>query len=63
MCCSEYLIVNRQVKSLSAVSAVYTGVNGEAGGSKNCYGRNGKATYISVSPPDSSKTLYLFHLE
>ncbi|XP_012686205.1 mitochondrial ribosome-associated GTPase 2 isoform X1 [Clupea harengus] len=42
------LKVDRQVKSLSAVSAIYLGVDGEGGGSKNCYGRNGKATYISV---------------
>ncbi|XP_048097910.1 mitochondrial ribosome-associated GTPase 2 [Alosa alosa] len=45
---SVILKVNTQVKSLSTVSAVYLGVDGEAGGSKNCYGRNGKATYIPV---------------
>ncbi|XP_076875040.1 mitochondrial ribosome-associated GTPase 2 [Brachyhypopomus gauderio] len=40
--------VNRQVKSLSLVSSVYRGQDGEPGGSKNCYGRNASTTYISV---------------
>lgn len=40
--------VNRQVKSLSSVSTVYRGRDGEAGGSKNCFGRNANPTYISV---------------
>uniref|UniRef100_A0A3P9L994 Mitochondrial ribosome-associated GTPase 2 n=1 Tax=Oryzias latipes TaxID=8090 RepID=A0A3P9L994_ORYLA len=39
---------DRFVKSLAQVVPVYKGDNGEAGGSKNCYGRNGKTTYISV---------------
>ncbi|XP_028848484.1 mitochondrial ribosome-associated GTPase 2 [Denticeps clupeoides] len=40
--------VDRQVKSLSLVTALYHGGNGESGGSKNCYGRNAHNTYISV---------------
>ncbi|XP_026097198.1 mitochondrial ribosome-associated GTPase 2-like [Carassius auratus] len=40
--------VDRQVKSLSSVSAVYRGKDGEAGSSKNCFGRNASPTYISV---------------
>uniref|UniRef100_A0A3B3BMH6 Mitochondrial ribosome-associated GTPase 2 n=1 Tax=Oryzias melastigma TaxID=30732 RepID=A0A3B3BMH6_ORYME len=39
---------DRVVRSLAQVVPVYKGENGEAGGSKNCYGRNGKPTYISV---------------
>ncbi|KAL2103632.1 hypothetical protein ACEWY4_000500 [Coilia grayii] len=45
---SIILKVNKQVKSLSAVAALYLGDSGEAGGSKNCYGRNGKVTFIPV---------------
>ncbi|XP_062871168.1 mitochondrial ribosome-associated GTPase 2 isoform X2 [Trichomycterus rosablanca] len=40
--------VNKQVKSLSLVSASYRGENGGAGASKNCYGRNAQPTYIPV---------------
>ncbi|KAG9269912.1 mitochondrial ribosome-associated GTPase 2 isoform X1 [Astyanax mexicanus] len=40
--------VNQQVKSLSLVSSVYRGENGESGRSKNCYGRNANPTYIPV---------------
>ncbi|XP_017578073.2 mitochondrial ribosome-associated GTPase 2 isoform X1 [Pygocentrus nattereri] len=40
--------VDRQVKSLSHVSASYRGQNGESGRSKNCYGRNASPTYLSV---------------
>ena len=59
--CPDYVLVDRQVKSLSAVSAIYLGVDGEGGGSKNCYGRNGKATYISVSHPDPNKIHHWLH--
>ncbi|KAL0150161.1 hypothetical protein M9458_054588 [Cirrhinus mrigala] len=40
--------VDQQVKSLSSVSTVYHGKDGEAGSSKNCFGRNASPTYISV---------------
>ncbi|XP_051516411.1 mitochondrial ribosome-associated GTPase 2 isoform X1 [Myxocyprinus asiaticus] len=40
--------VDQKVKSLSSLSAVYYGKKGEGGSSKNCYGRNGSPTYISV---------------
>ncbi|TDH10349.1 hypothetical protein EPR50_G00074260 [Perca flavescens] len=36
------------VKSLAQVVPVYKGEDGQSGGSKNCYGRNGSPTYISV---------------
>uniref|UniRef100_A0A8C6UQZ5 Mitochondrial ribosome-associated GTPase 2 n=1 Tax=Neogobius melanostomus TaxID=47308 RepID=A0A8C6UQZ5_9GOBI len=36
------------VKSLAQVVSVYKGQNGQSGASKNCYGRNGSPTYISV---------------
>lgn len=36
------------VKSLAQVVPVYKGQNGQAGASKNCYGRNGSPTYIHV---------------
>ncbi|KAM9786020.1 mitochondrial ribosome-associated GTPase 2 [Neosynchiropus ocellatus] len=38
----------RVVKSLAQIVPVYKGEDGEPGGSKNCYGRNGSPTYISV---------------
>ncbi|XP_067227551.1 mitochondrial ribosome-associated GTPase 2 isoform X1 [Chanodichthys erythropterus] len=40
--------VDRQVKSLSSVSTVYRGKDGEAGSSKNRFGRNASPTYITV---------------
>ncbi|XP_073679190.1 mitochondrial ribosome-associated GTPase 2 [Garra rufa] len=40
--------VNQQVKSLSSVSTVYHGKHGEAGSSKNRFGRNASPTFISV---------------
>ncbi|XP_072569046.1 mitochondrial ribosome-associated GTPase 2 isoform X3 [Paramormyrops kingsleyae] len=40
--------VNQQVKSLSAIAPVYRGHDGQAGGSKNCFGRNANTTYIHV---------------
>ncbi|XP_072552964.1 mitochondrial ribosome-associated GTPase 2 [Salminus brasiliensis] len=40
--------VNQQVKSLSLISALYRGQNGESGRSKNCYGRNASPTVIPV---------------
>ncbi|XP_014910190.1 mitochondrial ribosome-associated GTPase 2 [Poecilia latipinna] len=39
---------NRFVKSLAQVTPVYKAEDGQAGGNKNCYGRNGNSTYISV---------------
>lgn len=36
------------MKSLAQVVPVYKGQNGQSGGSKNCYGRNGGPTYIKV---------------
>ncbi|XP_029291896.1 LOW QUALITY PROTEIN: mitochondrial ribosome-associated GTPase 2 [Cottoperca gobio] len=36
------------VKSLAQVLSFYKGEDGHSGGSKNCYGRNGGPTYISV---------------
>ncbi|XP_032365734.1 mitochondrial ribosome-associated GTPase 2 [Etheostoma spectabile] len=36
------------VKSLAQIVPVYKGEDGQSGGSKNCYGRNGSPTYISV---------------
>ncbi|XP_040920284.1 mitochondrial ribosome-associated GTPase 2 [Toxotes jaculatrix] len=39
---------DRFVKSLAQVFPVYKGEDGQSGGSKNCYGRNGNSTYISV---------------
>lgn len=41
---------DRFVKSLAQVIPVYKGEDGQSGGSKNCYGRNGNTTYIHVSP-------------
>ncbi|KTF74615.1 hypothetical protein cypCar_00048560 [Cyprinus carpio] len=40
--------VDRQVRSLSSVSPVYHGKDGEAGSSQNCFGRNASPTYIAV---------------
>lgn len=48
------LSADRFVKSLAQVVPVYKGEDGESGGSKNCYGRNGSPTYIRVSPCISS---------
>ncbi|XP_068195747.1 mitochondrial ribosome-associated GTPase 2 [Antennarius striatus] len=41
---------DRVVKSLVRVVPVYKGEDGESGGSKNCYGKNGGPTYIRVPP-------------
>ncbi|XP_066527394.1 mitochondrial ribosome-associated GTPase 2 [Hoplias malabaricus] len=40
--------VNAQVKSLSLVSPLYRGENGESGRSKNCYGRNASPIFVQV---------------
>ncbi|CAL8325219.1 unnamed protein product [Merluccius merluccius] len=40
--------VDRLIKSLAQVVPVYKGEDGQSGGSKNCYGRNGSITYILV---------------
>ncbi|KPP79316.1 mitochondrial ribosome-associated GTPase 2-like [Scleropages formosus] len=42
------LKVDQQVKSLSMITPVYRGKDGESGGSKNCYGRSASTTYIPV---------------
>ncbi|XP_076973196.1 mitochondrial ribosome-associated GTPase 2 [Tamandua tetradactyla] len=42
------LRVDRQMKSLSSVLSRYQGFNGEDGGRKNCYGRNGRPLYVQV---------------
>nr|XP_019609021.1 PREDICTED: mitochondrial ribosome-associated GTPase 2 isoform X4 [Rhinolophus sinicus] len=42
------LRVDRQVKSLSSVQSQYQGFDGEDGGRKNCFGRNGAVLYIRV---------------
>ncbi|XP_061698816.1 mitochondrial ribosome-associated GTPase 2 [Syngnathoides biaculeatus] len=39
---------DRVVKSLAQVVPVYKAEDGESGGSKNCYGRNGNPTFICV---------------
>ncbi|XP_026224574.1 mitochondrial ribosome-associated GTPase 2 [Anabas testudineus] len=39
---------DRFIKSLAHVVPVYMGEDGQSGGSKNCYGRNGSPTFISV---------------
>lgn len=44
------LTADRFVKSLAQVFPVYKGEDGQSGGSKNCYGRNGSTTYVHVSP-------------
>lgn len=48
------LSADRVVKSLAQITPVYKGEDGQSGGSKNCYGRNGSPKYISVSPCISS---------
>ncbi|XP_078006014.1 mitochondrial ribosome-associated GTPase 2 isoform X4 [Phascolarctos cinereus] len=40
------LKADKHVRSLSSVLSVYRGFDGEPGGSKNCYGRNGDCLYI-----------------
>ncbi|XP_056130377.1 mitochondrial ribosome-associated GTPase 2 [Lampris incognitus] len=40
--------VDRVVKSLAQLAPVYKGEDGHSGSNKNCYGRNGRATYIFV---------------
>ncbi|XP_037667962.1 mitochondrial ribosome-associated GTPase 2 [Choloepus didactylus] len=42
------LRVDRRVKSLSSVLSRYQGFNGEDGGRKNCFGRNGGPLYVQV---------------
>ena len=42
------LSVDRLMKSLAQVVPLYKGEDGQPGGSKNCYGRNGSITYILV---------------
>ncbi|XP_077404303.1 mitochondrial ribosome-associated GTPase 2 [Vanacampus margaritifer] len=39
---------DRFVKSLAQVVPVYMAENGQSGSSKNCYGRNGRPTFINV---------------
>ncbi|XP_029361395.1 mitochondrial ribosome-associated GTPase 2 [Echeneis naucrates] len=39
---------DRLVKSLAQIVPVYKGEDGQSGGSKNCYGRNGSLTYVRV---------------
>lgn len=39
---------DRFVKSLAQVVPIYKGEDGQSGGNKNCYGRNGSPTYICV---------------
>ncbi|KAK2851635.1 hypothetical protein Q5P01_007911 [Channa striata] len=45
---SVFIKADRLVKSLAHVVPVYKGQDGQSGGSKNCFGRNGKPTYIGV---------------
>lgn len=40
--------VNKQIKSLSLISSLYRGEDGESGRGKNCYGRNAALKYIQV---------------
>ncbi|XP_001505964.3 mitochondrial ribosome-associated GTPase 2 [Ornithorhynchus anatinus] len=42
------LKVDSEVKSLASVLSMYRGFDGEAGGSRNSYGRNGDCLYIKV---------------
>ncbi|XP_017341819.1 mitochondrial ribosome-associated GTPase 2 isoform X2 [Ictalurus punctatus] len=51
--------VNKQIKSLSLISASYRGENGESGRSKNCYGRNAGPKYILVGFPNAGKSSLL----
>lgn len=46
---SDQSPANKVTKSLAQVVPVYKGEDGQSGASKNCYGRNGKTTYINVS--------------
>ncbi|XP_037100697.1 mitochondrial ribosome-associated GTPase 2 [Syngnathus acus] len=39
---------DRFVKSLAQIVSVYMAEDGQSGGSKNCYGRNGRPTFICV---------------
>ncbi|XP_071332834.1 mitochondrial ribosome-associated GTPase 2 [Trachinotus anak] len=39
---------DRFVKSLAQILPVYKGEDGQSGGSKNCYGRNGSPIYVCV---------------
>ncbi|XP_008317544.1 mitochondrial ribosome-associated GTPase 2 isoform X3 [Cynoglossus semilaevis] len=39
---------DRVIKSLAEIIPIYKGEDGESGGRKNCYGRNGRTTYIHV---------------
>lgn len=43
---------DRFVKSLAQIVPIYRAEHGQSGGNKNCYGRNGSSTYISVSAFD-----------
>ncbi|XP_017264905.1 mitochondrial ribosome-associated GTPase 2 [Kryptolebias marmoratus] len=45
---SIILKADRFVKSLATVVSVYRGESGQSGRSKNCHGRNGSTTYVSV---------------
>lgn len=42
------LKVAQQVKSLLGIKSYYRGIDGEAGASKNCYGKNAAHTYLLV---------------
>lgn len=53
---------NRFVKSLAQVRPAYKGEDGQSGGSKNCYGRNGTSSYICVSPCFWLESTYIFWL-
>ncbi|XP_037539910.1 mitochondrial ribosome-associated GTPase 2 [Nematolebias whitei] len=45
---SIILKADRFVKSLAKVGPLYSGESGHSGSSKNCHGRNGSTTYVSV---------------
>ncbi|XP_052506905.1 mitochondrial ribosome-associated GTPase 2 isoform X2 [Budorcas taxicolor] len=53
------LRVDQQVKSLSSVLSQYQGFDGEDGGRKNCFGRNGAVLYIRVGFPNAGKSSLL----